>query len=331
MICNALDTNRAVFMAMLDLSAAFDTVDHPILLRQLSSLFGIRDAELDWFASYLSDRSMQVLVEGVTSESVTLDCSVPQGSKHGPRLYSDYTYPFGLLFRILLLLYHFYADDSQLLRISSLSPPDQSSAVHHLERSFYTVSQWMHRNKLKLNPTKTEFIVISSKRNQSRIIANSLELDSSTIARSDTVRNLGITMDSTLEMHAQVSNLRKTCYYYIAWIREIRPFMSEHDAKALVHALVISRLDYCNSLYHGLPQSLLHDLQMVMNDAARVVKRLRRNPDISITSVLKELHWLPMSERSKFKIISLVHKCVYGTAPTYMSAMIVKLPEPHVS
>ena len=79
-ICNALDNNRALFMAMLDLSAAFDTVDHSILLRRLSSLFGIRDAALDWFASYLSDRSMQVLVEGVTSESVTLDCSVDRKS-----------------------------------------------------------------------------------------------------------------------------------------------------------------------------------------------------------------------------------------------------------
>ena len=97
-----------------------------------------------------------------------------------------------------------------------------------------------------------------------------------------------------------------------------------------IQALVISRLDYFNSLYRGLPQRLLHDLQLIMNDA-RVVKGLGRNPDISITGVLKDLHWLPMSERSKFKLISLVHKCVYGTDPTYMSAVIVKLPEPHVS
>ena len=76
----------------------------------------------------------------------------------------------------------------------------------------------MHNNKLKLNPTKTESIAISSKRNQGRFIANSLKLDGGTIARSDTVRNLGITMDLTIEMYAQVFNLRKTCYHYIAWI-----------------------------------------------------------------------------------------------------------------
>ena len=139
------------FMAMLDLSAAFDTVDHQILLRRLNSLFGIRDAALKWFASYLSDRSMQVLI-GVTSDSVHLDCSVPQGSKLGPRLYSDYTLPLGLLLRILLILYHFYADDSQLLRISAISDHDQWAAINHLERSVHVVAEWMVQEQAQVKP-----------------------------------------------------------------------------------------------------------------------------------------------------------------------------------
>ena len=119
---------------------------------------------------------MQVLIEGVTSDSVHLDCSVPQGSKLGPRLYSDYTLPLGLLLRILLILYHFYADDSQLLRISAISDHDQWAAINHLERSVHVVAEWMFKNKLKLNPSKTEFLVISSSRNQKKLFLVLLNL-----------------------------------------------------------------------------------------------------------------------------------------------------------
>ena len=271
--------------------------------------------------------SSQVLI-GVTSDSVHLDCSVPQGSKLGPRLYSDYTLPLGLLLRILLILYHFYADDSQLLRISAISDHDQWAAINHLERSVHVVAEWMFKSKLKLNPSKTEFLVISSSKNQKKIVSGSLKLEDSIIPRSDTVRNLGVTMDSNLDMHAQVSNLRKTCYHYISWVKEIRPYLNESDAKALIHSLVISRLDYCNALYYGLPEYLLHDLQMIMNDAARVVKNIGRNPNISITSILKDLHWLPVSERSKFKILTLIYKSLDGSAPEYISELLTMRPAP---
>ena len=76
--------------------------------------------------------------------------------------------------------------------------------------------------------------------------------------------------------------------------------MSREDAKSLIHTLVISRLDYSNGLSYGLPDYLIHDLQMVINDAARIVVGIKRDPSISITDVLKDLHWLPIKERSIF-------------------------------
>ncbi len=327
-ICTGLNDNKVVFMAMLDLSAAFDTVDHRILLRRLEVMFGIHNAALDWFGSYFADRSMQVIIEGETSDPNGLVCSVPQGSKLGPRLYSDYTLPLGMLLRFLVIIYHFYADDSQLLRISSFKESDQRDAVNHLERSIHVVAEWMFKNKLKLNPTKTEFITISSARNAEKVIPSTLKLDDGIIERSQHVRNLGVTMDSHLDMQTHVSTTRRLCYFYIGWIKQIRPFLCESDAKMLVHALVISRLDYCNSVYYGLPKHLTNSLQLVMNDAARVIKGTGRNRDISITNILKELHWLPIVERSKFKILMLVFKCLENTAPQYLSDLLCIRPEP---
>ena len=110
-----LDQNHAVLVALLDLSAAFDTVDHALLLQRLETTHGISGTALRWVKSYLSERTMRVTVDGMFSNPVTLDVGLPQGSQLGPRFYSDYTQPMGRLIRLLLLLYHLYADDTQLL------------------------------------------------------------------------------------------------------------------------------------------------------------------------------------------------------------------------
>ena len=107
-------------MSLLDLSAAFDTVDHRILLRRLDHLLGVRGAALEWCASYLRDRHMKIAINGTNSTPKALECSVPQGSILGPKMYNDYTQPLGLLIRLLILLFHGYADDQQLFRISSI-------------------------------------------------------------------------------------------------------------------------------------------------------------------------------------------------------------------
>ena len=322
-ICRSLDSNRIVFMSMLDLSAAFDTVDHNILLRRLDSLLGVRGAALDWCSSYLRDRHMKVSINGTDSVPKVLECSVPQGSILGPRMYNDYTMPLGLLIRLLILLFHGYADDQQLLRASTLTEHDQRSAVEHQERAIKSISGWMYDNKLKLNPDKTEFLVISSARNASKVKVESLNVGKDTINRVNVVRNLGILMDTTLSMHAQVANVRKVCYYYITWIRRVRNSLTRSAAKSLVHALIISRLDYCNSVYINIPHYLVRELQLVMNDAARVVMGIRRDPNISISDVLAELHWLPMSQRIDFKILSMVYKALNGLAPEYISSLLV--------
>ena len=109
-LCSIDNPNSAVFVAMLDLSAAFDTVDHNILIRRLQTSFGITRPALKWFRSYLRDRSMKVCINGAYSEAVGLEASVPQGSQIAPELYSNYTQPLGQLLRAIQLQYHCYAD-----------------------------------------------------------------------------------------------------------------------------------------------------------------------------------------------------------------------------
>ena len=118
-----------------------------------------------------------------------------------------------------------------------------------------------------------------------------------------------------------MNDVRKRCYYYLKWIKDIRPYISAYVAKVLVHALVMSRLDYCNALYTGLPKYLLNRLQSVQNAAARVITKCSR--DASISDVCKSLHWLPVEHRVSFKINTLVYKALHNRTQSYVSDMLV--------
>ena len=125
-----MDNNHAVLLTLLDLSAAVDTVDHEIVIKRLQLTQRISGQTLNWFTSYLANRVMQVCVEGEYATPVHLDVSLPKGSQLGPRLYIDYMQPIGRLIRILQIFFHWYADDTQLMRPVA-SPEHLTLAVEH--------------------------------------------------------------------------------------------------------------------------------------------------------------------------------------------------------
>ena len=321
-VLQQLDRDNVVYLALLDLTAAFDTVDHDVLMQRLNRTFKISGKALEWICSYLTDRSTVVFVDGEYSDISALDCSVPQGSKLGPRMYNEYTYPLGKLITIMLILYHLYADDSQLQKsFNSRIRGQDIQAATHLENCIIEISQWMNNNKLRLNRDKTEFIILASKANAKRVTVDSLNLQGDVVCSTPVVRNLGVRMDSYLSMDQHISYVQKVCYYYLNWIKSIRNYLSKDSAKSLIHALVISRIDYCNSVYVGLPKTLTNRLQRIMRSAAKLVAL--PNKYASITDVCKQLHWLPVTERAQFKMLCLVYKSLHDSAPEYLSELLV--------
>ncbi|KAM9394616.1 uncharacterized protein ACWYII_033223 isoform 1-T1 [Salvelinus alpinus] len=317
-ITEALRTAKANSLSsaliLLDLSAAFDTVNHQILLSTLSEL-GISGAAHAWIASYLTGRSYQVAWRESVSSPRALTTGVPQGSVLGPLLFSLYTKSLGSVITSHGLSYHCYADDTQLI---FSFPPSDDQVANRISACLADISVWMTDHHLKLNLGKTELLFLPGKDCPFHDLA--ITVDNSIVSSSQSAKNLGVILDNTLSFSTNIKAVTRSCRFMLYNIRRVRPCLTQEAAQVLIQALVISRLDYCNSLLAGLPACAIKPLQLIQNAAARLVFNL---PKFShVTPLLRSLHWLPVEARIRYKTMVLAYGAVRGTAPQYLQALI---------
>ena len=322
-LLRAVDTHGGAILVLLDLSAAFDTIDHQRLLHTLESSFGIKGKVLDWFQSYLTGRTQTVQIKKSTSEPHELKYGVPQGSVLGPILFTIYTTPLGQLIRRHGLTFHLYADDTQLyLAFKPSEPSSIVNKISRLEKCVDDIRAWMKLNLLKLNDDKTELLVITSRPSTSQSLHISIKVGDQDISPSEEPpKNLGVIFDSTCSLKDHVSNVCRSINFNLYSIGKIRKYLDRPTVEKLVNATITSRLDYCNSLMFGIPKELISQLQKRQNHAARVITKWRKYDHI--TPVLVDLHWLPVKQRIDFKILLLTYKALNGLAPAYMRDLLI--------
>ena len=151
-----------------------------------------------------------------------------------------------------------------------------------------------------------------------------MNLEGTAISSTNKVKNLGVIFDNDLSMSAQVSVICQKMFVEIRNISFHRKYLSQEVASQLMVSLVLSKMDYCNSLLSGAPKSLINKLQRVQNCAAKVCLNKRKYD--SVTPLLKELHWLPVQARIDYKIATLCHKFFLGSLPPYLSNLLT-LPQ----
>ena len=320
-IAGYLDKSQAALMVLLDLSAAFDTIDHGTLLRTLELSYGISGCALSWFNSYLSARSQKVCIGSHSSTSRILSHGVPQGSVLGPILFCMYTSPLRAVIERHGILYHKYADDLQLYVPYNPSCTDsRESAWAAMSKCILDVETWMSQNYLQLNRDKTEVINFQSSHHIALFPNSSLRVGDVSLTPSLSVRNLGVHIDEHLTMQDQVTATVRACNMQLRNISHARQYLSDTACQTAVQSLVISRLDYCCSLLGGLPACQILRLQVVQNRAARLITRTPSREHI--TPVLARLHWLPVRYRIQFRILVYAYKCVHNLAPGYLTELV---------
>ncbi|XP_038564705.1 rab proteins geranylgeranyltransferase component A 1 isoform X2 [Micropterus salmoides] len=315
-LLTSADTGSLNILILLDLSAAFDTVSHNILLTRLQDL-GIEGTALTWLRSYLSNRSHFISLHNHTSATVTVPQGVPQGSVLGPLLFIIYILPLGQILHHFNLNFHCYADDTQIY-LSTKSPHNPS--LSHINSCLLAIKTWMQNNFLKLNSNKTEFLLIGSKSTLSKANNPTLTIDGTIVSPSPQAFNLGVIFDSTLSLEPHICHVIKTSLFHLRNIAKIRPSLTPSAAERLIHTFTSSRLDYCNSLFLGINSIYIKRLQLVQNSAPRLITCSKSWHHI--TPVLKQLHWLPISHRITSKILVLTYKAIHHQATSYLTVLL---------
>ena len=310
-------TGNSSLLILLDLSAAFDTVDHRILLQDFWD-YGVQDSALSLVKSYLSDRFQRVVVGTAISEPTWLQFGVPQGSVLGPVLFAAYSSSLVSLLRAHSVDHHFYADDTQIY-VCIENIEDIKNKVKSL---LSDIKIWMKRRKLRLNEGKTEIMVIHGNTRSIRSDDfGSLNLGEAQLSPAETVRNLGVIFDSSLSFKNHIDLVIRNCNFCIRNLYAVRRYLDRQCLLTLIHSLVLSRVDYCNCLWVGLPKYSLRRLQSVLNRAARLV--FLAPPRTPTTSFLIELHWLPIKARIEYKICLMTYKVIKFGEPEYLSELLL--------
>ena len=314
----ASDSRSATVVMLLDLSAAFDTVDHKLLLNILEKEIGLKGHVLAWFRSFLMGRSQRVRLGNVTSETIYIKFGVPQGSVLGPVLFNLYIRSIYNCVKRLGFDISGYADDHQILK--SFMPDEQLSLLAiQLHNCFNTIKSWMSDYYLKMNDSKTQIIIFGPSKVLGDIKIHGLNTTGTAIRFVSTVKNLGIMMDSHLTFEQQVVNLKKKCFHTLRNLAKIRFLLTQDQLKVIVNSLVVSCLDYCNCIFYGIAEKLLCQLQLIQNAAAKIVTGKYKHDRLG--DDLKNLHWLNIKKRIVFKIGLLAYKSINGIAPEYLQDM----------
>ena len=287
-----------------------------MLIKCFEKHFGIQGKALDWLKSYLTGRTQRVVINASESHSVDIDCGFPQGANLAGLLYNMNTAPLQKVVERHPVEHKGFADDNGFY--IAFTSVNENEALNSLHTCLTDSNSWFVENNFKVNDGKTKLMYFTPKREFNP--SYNFTIGSKIIKPSKSIKSLGVVLDQQLNMENRISTVTKSVYFYTRNISKIRPYLSLNTAKTLVQALVISRLDFSNSLLGNLPLRLINKLKKAQYAAARMLyKKGRRS---HMTPVLRKLHWLPVAYRIKFKILLFTFKCLNNSAPHYLKQLL---------
>ena len=310
-----IDSGNVNAVVFLDLKKAFDTVDHGILLSKLHA-YGIQGVASDWLKSYLSNRMQKCSVNGFLSHNQTLQCGVPQGTILGPLLFLIY------INDLPNCLAHsktrMYADDTNL----SFAGNNVLDIEQNLNQDLENVNEWLIANKLTLNQSKTEFMLIGSRqRIRTFETSPSLETGGMPINRVSHTKSIGVYLDENLTWNEHINQISRKIASGIGALKRIRSFVPDTTLQFIFNSLVQPYFDYCCVVWDNCSKTLADKLEKLQNRAARMLTF--SSYDANADVVLASINWKKLETQRKIQKAVMVHKSLYGLAPDYLRSMFV--------
>ena len=318
----ALNSNQIVGTVFLDLSKAFDLVNHEILIKKLIA-YKFNESTISWFKSYLSNRFQQVHISGKLSRPEELKAGVPQGSVLGPLLFLIYVndLPLSLQFCTLDL----FADDA------TLSSSDSSIRIltHSLNEDLINFKDWCKNNSMLLNVSKTKAMYVSSRYKVNQIMSDPplLKIDNETIELSTSEKLLGVHIDNTLSWTSQVENTIKKCNSLLYLLNRIKRYLSIPIRKLFYNAYILPHLDYCCTVWGNASSDLLDSVIKFQKRAARCI--LDKDIETPSAEMFTELKWMKFLDRVQYQKAVMMFKIFHNLSPSYLQDLFHHTSEIH--
>ena len=310
----ALDNSLMVGVVLLDFSAAFDVLDHSLLVEKLK-YYGFNCLALKWITSYLSSRSQRVFLNGSLSNSRRLECGVPQGSCLGPLLFSIFTNDLAWATKCATTV--LYADDTTLY----VSGPSCNALNEVLSSELDVVHDWVVGNRLALNIPKTKCMVLGTSQKLSGGPKLNLKMSNMLVQQVETTKLLGVTVNSTLSWSGHIDSIVMKMGRAIGAVRKCCSIVSHTILRQIVQCLVLCHLDYCSNVWASAGSGERRKLQVVQNRAARLVLGCPKSMNVGRMHAC--LSWLSVENRLCFNTLMLLKTAMCRENPGFIHEQIV--------
>ncbi len=305
-----IDNGNYVGAVFVDLSKAFDMVNHTLLVRKLNSL-GITGNENNWFKSYLSNRTQCVSINGCVSTPNVIMSGVPQGSILGPLLF--------LLFindmpkNIGNSTVDMYADDTLIY----VSHKDVDVIEKYLNEDLACLGKWLDDNLMKVNVSKTKVMLLGTNSKTSKIDDINVFMNNTRVEKVNCFKYLGVTIDANLKWTDHVNNVYRKMCNSLGIMRRIKPFIPQSSLVTIYNTMFLPHLDYGIIVWSNCGDSQLNKIQKLQNTAMRII--LSAPFRTHINDMLRTLGFMDVRSRISYVTGCMMYKVLNGMAPSYLN------------